>query len=353
MKGMEVKMKILRMLSCIIILFILVPTVLYADSSPEGFMSINTTGENVKNGYYIIEGTPWQSGSITVNLINMSNKYPSSAVLYVADANVAVGGGMGSVTPDNAKRQSLGGWFSFTKQNIIMKPSETQNIRLQYTVPKDIKPGEYVGNVALYKFMPSKDAPKQLGKNQSQIIINKAYVQAIGILIKIKGLAIPKLSLDSFTPLWTGAALSLNLTISNPGNVIEQSHGTVIISKNNKVLYTLKGKMDSIYPGTSGICSFPVSALLKNAGNYKASIQWQYGDVIINKIFNYSIQFADEQNAEKIDIASHGIPVPINAIILRPIYLIIVGVILITLIIIIIFLLIFRRKKRYNKINKF
>ncbi|MCX7714098.1 MAG: hypothetical protein N2035_10655, partial [Chthoniobacterales bacterium] len=96
------------------------------------------------------------------------------------------------------------------------------------------------------------------------------------------------------------------------------------------------------------IYTFPATETLKKRGKYTAQVDWNYGDKHVKKTFEYSIDREDVNQAEKIDLASQGIKVPTNAIIIKPVHLI-GGTAVILILGVIIFILLLRNKKKCKK----
>jgi hypothetical protein len=336
-------------LGCMLFLVLcLFPLSISAATPASGTITMEAAGKDVKDGYFYAEMEPGQSGSITVQLKNSSNQYAASAVLYFTDAIVATGGGMGAVDPKYCVQKQVGGWFSFQNKTINLNPSEVQVLNIPFTIPKDATEGEHIGEIILYKYVPSTQAPKKLGEKESQIIINKAYSQIIGIEIKTPGPAVHKLTLDSMTPKWTGSNLYLNLEIGNAGNMIEKSDGTITISQNDRTLYTQKGNMGPVYPDTSGDYCIPLTDALQKSGTYQGSVEWHYDSQTVKKDFTYTIKSADVNNAKKIKKAAQGTPVPVDGIIFTPLEIILIcaGILIVFATVIIVIL---KKKRKSDK----
>ncbi|MCX7921516.1 MAG: DUF916 domain-containing protein [Clostridia bacterium] len=320
------------------------------DESKAGLISIQAIGENVRSGYFDIRSNPGDKGSISLRLINSSDKYPANGIIFVSDAVVAVGGGMGSVNPKSISKKGVGGWFDISQIPVALKPKEVKDVNLHFTIPKNASSGDHVGEVVAYQFLPSGKTPKKLDNNTSEIIINKAYSQAIGILINIPGPYFKSMSLKSFKPHWTGAKLFLNLEIANEGNKIEKSTGKITISEDNMIVHEQVCVMDSVYPGTSGIYSFQVPDKLKETGNFSVDVEWNYGVNKIQKSFDYKISDNEIKDAEVIEIAEGGKKLPKHIIILTPTEIIVIILSSILIIVLLITIgLVIRRKYKKNK----
>jgi hypothetical protein len=337
---------------CMIIanfLFVFAPVrVLAEDQAATGMISMLGVGTNDK-GYFAIEGNPGQKRSVTVNLKNASDKVSATALMFVADAPVATGGGMGTLPPDKAIRQDVGGWFKWTDQSVSLAPGESRDFVLNYEIPANASPGDHVGQVVLYKYISAVPEQKKLQANESKLYLNKAYIQAIAVQVKIPGIVAHRLILRSLMPHWVGSDAFLDLIVANEGNAIEQSKGTIIVSQNGKEFYTKDGELGSIYPGTSAAYSFPIPAELMKSGTYNTDVAWTYGGLLVNEKFNYTIKQEDVKNAERVMAANqeaqHGRTLSKQAIILQPEMLVKIGIVLFMVIFLIIVLLLWFRRK--------
>jgi hypothetical protein len=342
-------------LSMIVASFLFVNTpisVAAEDKSVTGMISMLGVGTNDK-GYFIFEGFPGQKRSVTVNLQNASEEVSASALMFVADAPVAAGGGMGTLPPDEAIRQDIGGWFKWTDQTVSLAPGESRDYVLNFDIPSNASPGDHIGQVVLYKLISGAPAKNDLKADEAQLYLNKAYIQAIAVQVKIPGVITHRMILRSLMPHWVGTEAFLDLTVANEGNAIEQSKGTITVSQNGKVLYTKDGELGSVYPGTSSIFSFAIPDELLTAGTYNTEVEWAYDDQAVNKKFNYTIEQDDVKNAERVMAANQeaqlGRTLSKKAIILQPEMLLKIGLIsLVVIILLIVLLLLFRRKWKKN-----
>jgi hypothetical protein len=271
--------------------------------------------------------------------------------MFVSDAPVAAGGGMGTLPPDKAVRQDIGGWFEMTEEPVSLAPGESRDIVLNFDIPSNASPGDHVGQVVLYKFLSATPEQKTLQANESQLYLNKAYNQAIAVQVKIPGIIVHRMILRSLSPHWTGTAAFLDLTVANEGNAIEQSKGTITLSQKGKVLFSKAGELGSIYPGTSGVFSFAIPEEQMAAGLYNTDVEWTYSGQTVNEKFTYTIEQDDVKNAERVMIANQeaekGRTLSTKAIILQPETLMNIGIIAFAVIIlIVVFILLLRRKKR-------
>lgn len=312
-----------------VLICILIPShILAEEQQASGLISMTGVGLGDK-GYFIVEGRPGDKASVTINLKNVSNSYSASSLLFVSDATVAAGGGMGSVPPEQATHHDVGAWFRAMKQDIFLKPGENRDITLHYEIPDNATPGEHVGQIVLYKFISTVPSHKKFNDNESHLYINKAYSQAIAVLVRIPGPVTHNMTLTALKSEWVGSRAFLSLTVANNGNMIEQSSGSITISQKGKVIYTQKGELSSIYPLTSGVFFFPVPENVKVLGTYTADVEWIYGDHVARKAFTFTIASEDIKNAERIRIADQaakqGRSLSKNAIILTPVLLFKIG----------------------------
>jgi hypothetical protein len=341
-------------ISCLLYAFI--PIGAFAeDQSGSGMISMLGVGTNDR-GYFEIEAKPGQKRSVTVNLKNASDKVSADGLMFVSDAPVAAGGGMGTLPPDKALRQDIGGWFQMTEESVSLAPGESRDVVLNFDIPSNASPGDHVGQVVLYKLLTATPEKKKLQANESQLYLNKAYNQAIAVQVKIPGIIAHRMILRSLSPHWTGTDAFLDLTVANDGNAIEQSKGTIILSQNGKTLYTKDGELGSIYPGTAGLFSFSLPAELRSSGTYNTDVLWTYSGQSVHEKFTYTIEQDDVKNAERVLVANQqaekGKTLSTKAIILQPEMLINLGIILVAVIMLFVVLIFLIRRKKRKKYDE-
>ncbi len=340
-------------ITVLMFLFLFTPCVWAASPSGgrEGQIIMKSAGENA-NDYFVVEGKPGETKKVTVELRNMSEEYPASAQLFVSDAVISQGGGMGTVAPGHASYDHVGGWFENKEiQTVQLKPAETRNYRFSFRIPEDSGPGDHVGMIVLYKFLPS-SAEEENGQKQAQIIIDKAYSQSIAVHVKVPGPAESRLQLEALEPLWNGTDLFMNLRIANTGNRIEKSEGSIeVFAEDGKPVFAAKGSMGSIYPQTSGTYAFAVPEQMKLAGEYKASVKWSYGNRTIEKTFDFSVTDREVKKSELVQLATARPDKTFSpdAIVLSPMQLVLYVTAAVVFLVLILLSLLLLYRKRSNR----
>jgi hypothetical protein len=297
-----------KFIPCILFLSMSVSAVtLAAEDEPSGRIYMQPANEQA-SGYFVVEGEPGERKQVTVLLQNESDELPATADLFAADAVTAQGGGMGAITPDSAERTRMGGWFQNGSHAIRLQPGERKEVAFPFTIPADARPGDHIGAIVLYKFVPASAPEAAPGANKAQIVVNKAYTQSIAVVVRVPGEYERKLKVESVEPVWNGANLFLKLSIANIGNKIQKSQGTIaIVDKNGQELYATAGKMESIYPGTSGAFLFQAPDALKTLKEYDVQVQWQDTEGVRNEEETFRIRLAakDRNRAKVTELATN------------------------------------------------
>ncbi|SEC04790.1 DUF916 domain-containing protein [Paenibacillus sp. GP183] len=318
-------MKVLRIICLLsIILFLNAAPLVHADEASSGNILMKPLGDQVVNGYFIVEGNPGDQKQVTVNLSNSSDKASADGVFMLADAPNAVGGGIGAIDPEHNEQKQVGSWFKVNKQNIQMKPGESRDLILDFTIPSGVGPGDHVGAITLYKLEPGNKSEKPLNKNEAAVVVNKAFSQIIAVVVKVPGTISHKLEIKSLEPKMNGSKLFMDLTIVNKGNIIEDtSQGVIQISQGGKLQFEKKAEMKSIYPGNSAVFSFEAPVELINSGKYDTNISWSYGSGSGKQEEHSSIQYdissKDVKQAQMTELVNQGNKnISKNAIVLNP-----------------------------------
>ncbi|MDF2647823.1 MAG: hypothetical protein K0Q73_3628 [Paenibacillus sp.] len=339
------------------ILFLNAASSAHADEALSGSIMMKPLGDQAASGYFIIEGNPGDQKQVTVNLKNSSDQASAAGEFMVADAPNAQGGGIGAIDPEQLQQKQVGSWFKVKKESIQLKPGESREVTLDFTIPSGTRPGDHVGAISLYKLEPGATPDKPLKKDEAAVVVNKAYSQIIAVLVKVPRPTQHKLELKSLEPKMNGSTLFMDLTLVNQGNVIEDvSQGVVQISHGGSLLFEKKGAMKSIYPGNSAVYSFEAPAELMKSGKFDTFISWTYdsGKQEVHTSLKYDLTPKEVKQAELTELASKGDKnISKNAIVLNPSdLLIILAIVVIALVLLsVIIILIFRRKKRKDQSN--
>jgi hypothetical protein len=316
------KFPLIACLISFIFLFYAAPFIHAADGSLSGSIMMTPLGDQAGNGYFIVEGNPGDKKQITVNLRNSSDQASAIGEFMVADAPNAQGGGIGAIDPEQLQQKQVGSWFPVNRESIQLKPGESRDVALDFTIPPGTGPGDHVGAISLYKLEPGVKPDKPLNKNEAAVVVNKAYSQIIALLVKVPGQISHNLEIKSLEPKMNGSQLFMDLTIVNKGNVIEDSsHGVVQISQGGKLLFEKKGEMKSIYPENSAVFSFEAPAELINSGKYDSNISWTYesGKQEVHSSIQYEISSNEVKQAQITELVNQGNKnISKNAIVLNP-----------------------------------
>ncbi|HZG85140.1 hypothetical protein [Paenibacillus sp.] len=320
------------------------PRVSAADAE-EGIVAIQAKGDQVVAGYYSFIGKPGEIITFELGTRNTSGAHIANGFLYVSDAPVAIGGGMGAVDPEHIQRGGIGSWFLVPEQEIHLRAGEKKDVTLQLTIPKDAAPGDHVAVLTLRHLL--KEQERQEIEDGTSVTINKAYAQAIGVLVTVPGAETHKLTLASMETQWDGANLGLALSIRNDGNKVERLKGEIRIYRDGTLLHTEKAEMGSIYPGKVGIYNLQqLPNALKKAGEYTAEVTWEYAGVTESTTFAYNLTGVSVSRAEATHYQQTGETFSEEAIIItKSDALKIAGVVAASIVLIIALVFIIRRRK--------
>jgi hypothetical protein len=340
-----------KLATCILLLsmYVTAAEALAAENEPSGSIYMRPADEQTGD-YFIVEAEPGENRQVTVLLQNISDKYAATADLFAADAVTAQGGGMGVITPESAGHARVGGWFQTRSHAVELKPGENKEVTFPFTIPADARPGDHIGAIVLYKFIPAPAPDAAPGGTEAQIVVNKAYSQSIAVVVRVPGAYRPQLRLESVEPVWNGSNLFLKVSIANTGNKIQKSQGTItILDPAGRKLFATPGKMESIYPGTSGAFLFQAPDVLKTMKEYDVHVQWQD----MEETFQIRLASKDMNRAKMTELAANhpDRTYAVDSIVLDRKQLIMWASIFLAIFMMLAFLLIFlfRRRSRRDK----
>jgi hypothetical protein len=181
-------LKVFRITCLLSIVFLFnVALFVHADDASFGTIQMKPLGDQVTSGYFIVEGNPGDQKQVTVNLSNSSGQAFAPGEFMVADAPNAEGGGIGAIDPEHLEQKQVGSWFKVNKETIQLKPGESRDLTLDFTIPSGAEPGDHVGAITLYKLEPGNKPEKPLNKNETNVVVNKAFSQIIAVWVKVPG----------------------------------------------------------------------------------------------------------------------------------------------------------------------
>ncbi|MCL6663430.1 WxL protein peptidoglycan domain-containing protein [Paenibacillus amylolyticus] len=257
------------------------------------------------SGYYRDEVIGGETKKYTFYVENLI-KEPIDLWIYPADATPMVNGGK-SFTLKGEKNTSVGSWISPSKEEMVhLKPLEKKKFVYTVKVPKDLKPGEYVGGIVAEQ-IPKEDK-KALEASQNQAVLLIERIPRIGVQIvmeKKKELAIQDMSIDDFKHSYISNGYSqLTVKLTNTGTILQRPNGVIVIrdAKGNGIYskaYDAGASEKSMYAGKTADMVYYVEDQILWPGEYSAYFEANFNDKKVSRTFNFTITEADAQKAQE------------------------------------------------------
>ncbi|MEK4277705.1 WxL protein peptidoglycan domain-containing protein [Paenibacillus sp. FSL R7-0026] len=257
------------------------------------------------SGYYRDEVIGGETKKYTFYVENLI-KEPIDLWIYPADATPMVNGGK-SFTLKGEKNTSVGSWISPSKEEMVhLKPLEKKKFVYTVKVPKDLKPGEYVGGIVAEQ-IPKEDT-KALEASQNQAVLLIERIPRIGVQIvmeKKKELAIQDMSIDDFKHSYISNGYSqLTVKLANTGTILQRPNGVIVIrdAKGNGIYskaYDAGASEKSMYAGKTADMVYYVEDQILWPGEYSAYFEANFNDKKVSRTFNFTITEADAQKAQE------------------------------------------------------
>jgi len=316
-------------LGLVTVLTLLFPTPVFAETGAgtEGKLSVRPLNIDPRLGYFYFDAAPGDTLRLELMITNESDRYAGSSRLLLSDAVTAVGGGMGVITPETAKRERVATWFAPVQERLTLRPGERRKVTLTLAVPSDATPGDHIGTVTLYNLIEAAQPSDGPNGDQAQLLVNKAFSQTIGVHVRIAGEPTHALRIGTASTQWSGEHLFLSIDTANVGNVLEKPTGTLRLLENGKEIFARDVAMDSIYPGTTGAYALELPENLKRKGTYEAELTWNYAGKTTKAALPFTLEAKDVKQAELAERATEdpNANVSTDAIVLEPKQLILIG----------------------------
>jgi hypothetical protein len=257
------------------------------------------------SGYYRDKVSGGETKKYTFYVENII-KEPIDLWIYPADAAPMVNGGK-SFTLKGEKNTSVGSWISPSKEEMVhLKPLEKKKYVYTVNVPKDLKPGEYVGGVVAEQIPKEDQKAVKASKNQAVLLIER--IPRIGVQIvmeKQKELAVQDMSIDDFKHSYISNGYSqLTVKLTNTGTVLQRPNGVIIIrDANGKGIYSQAydagASEKSMYAGKTADMVYYVEDQILWPGEYSAYFEANFNEKKVSRTFNFTITEADAQKAQE------------------------------------------------------
>ncbi|MBD7970277.1 hypothetical protein [Paenibacillus gallinarum] len=246
-------------------------------------------------GFYRDKVAGGEEKNYVFYLSNLTNK-PLDLWVYPADARPGVNGGkMFSTRGDYLN--SVGSWAEPNgSYKVALKAREKKKLSYDFTIPKDLKAGQYVGVVAAEEVKDEILNSGTTEKDKTTLLIEK--IQRIGVQVvfeKDVDKATHSMSIDGFKHSYIANGYSqLTVKLSNNGTILERPSGFIRV-KDSKGIEMFSEEYDasamegSIYGSTTADMVYTVQDKVLWPGEYTAYYEATYSGETISKEFKFTV----------------------------------------------------------------
>lgn len=249
-------------------------------TSPTDVQQLAISGDadriNPEFGGYVEEIVPGDQREYVVHITNPTDE-EISALLYVADAVPALGGGKDFTLPDDPDTGSAA-WYTTSDRNITLKAGEMQSFTVEMQIPENVKPGQYVSIIGVYDQSMRESVALKIGL---QVVLNYKLDEAK------PPEAVPHAA--AYT-LENGKA-SLTILLVNEGDSLSEPEIEVRLKRQDdasELLFERKSTIDSIYAGTVAQYMAELNRPL-SPGSYMAEVKTTLGNRTEQKEFHFEV----------------------------------------------------------------
>ncbi len=177
--------------------------------------------------YYLLDMKPGELMTQTVVLHN-DNDHPIDVRVDGIDGFTSDATGASYNTPYQ-KAKGTGRWIVVASPEITLQAGEARNVDFTVQVPRDAKPGEYLGALGLYVPLASPPTTVAADSGKATFGITLQGERVIAVQIVVPGPRSPHLQVSGVTPVAAPSGLRLNVGLKNTGNAFARGTGVIAV----------------------------------------------------------------------------------------------------------------------------
>jgi hypothetical protein len=210
---------------------------------------------------------PGQSYTDVLAVINLSRKGPLRVTLRVSDGSTPHLGA-GIVFNSLGSQRAIGRWIQLGRSAVTVPAYSITFVPLTIHIPSSLQPGEYRGAI---------DAINEQGMTATQGNVHSTIHGDVRCLIylRVKGRASAGLHVVQVAMDPASGPQRLNVTLQNPGTVIDYSITAAMTFVGPRGTYTMPALVGDITAGDSTTVTLNVDRTIP-PGRYEASIRMTY-----------------------------------------------------------------------------
>ncbi|OIA99356.1 hypothetical protein AK95_19530 [Paenibacillus sp. LC231] len=278
-------------------------------------------------GAYVEEIVPGEEREYAVEVSNPTEK-DITALLYMADAIPALGGGMDFTLPNDPDLSSAA-WYTTPDRPITVRAGETERFTVNMRIPDSVQPGQYVSVIGVYD---DQDHTVEVSDDtQARFVthvVRKTGLQVV-LNFKLDEAKPPQAVPHAAVYAKENEKAFLSILLMNEGGSLSKPEMTVEVKRQDegKPVLELKTRFDSIYAGTVAQYRAELSRPLA-PGAYLAEVITNVNGQMEQKVLPFEVAGEEEStrwgtasSGEVIQVAEDGSPLPAPWLGLHRIYL--------------------------------
>jgi|SRR4051812_26313217 hypothetical protein len=221
--------------------------------------------------YYRLRAAPGASVTQTVHLVN-KNKHDIDVKIAGLDGYTSDATGAAYTTPGRVAEKA-GTWIVVSTPELTLAPSEERDVTFTLHVPKNAKPGEYLGAIGLWVPLESSSTTVP-GGTQAGFAVTLQGERVIAVEVVVPGPTQASLAVTGVKPAAGPDGLRLQVGIANKGNTFTHGSGVVTVA-DTQLNYPFK--IDTFVSHTAITYRVPWTRTVV-PGNHDVSIKLTYDD---------------------------------------------------------------------------
>jgi Bacterial protein of unknown function (DUF916)/Protein of unknown function C-terminal (DUF3324) len=248
---------------------------------------------SLTKSYFILDSNP---GIVVKSSVRVTNAGTAtgSVALYPVDATTAQTSGAVYLDKKDPRRD-VGAWITLGIQQLTLNPGQSQVVPFRIIIPGTVLPGQHLGGIVAENLAQEQNSTKtQNGKNTGTFQIIVKHLTVIAVQVNLPGTPVEQLAAAGVQSGGENGYQSLQLGLSNTGNVMVKPYGSLQITDSQRqVVKDISLKLDTFLPQTSINYPVYIKGQALNVGDYQATLNLTYGPD--NKVLHYTTKFSITQ----------------------------------------------------------
>jgi len=248
---------------------------------------------SLTKSYFILDSKP---GIVVKSSVRVTNAGTAtgSVALYPVDATTAQTSGAVYLN-QNDPRKDVGAWITLATQKLTLNPGQSQIVQFQVTIPSTVRSGQHLGGIVAENLTLQQNSTQaQNGKNTGTFQITVKNLTIVAVQVNLPGTPVEQLTATKVQAGGANGYQSLLLGLSNTGNVMVKSHGTLqVTNAQGQQVKNYPLTLDTFVPQTSINYPVYIKGQALGPGDYQATLDLTYGQD--NKVLHYTTKFSITQ----------------------------------------------------------